>query len=77
MNTILDNYERLAYRTDRPCYSVTFWRTQGGDWGARAGLGTHEFGASIEEAIDKAVSNAIEAQEERKRLDAAGQGVKV
>lgn len=63
--TIADSYTRLAEETGRPCYSVTFWRTVNGRWGARAGLGTMEFGDTVEAAIEAAVTNAIAAQASR------------
>lgn len=65
MATIQDNYNRLAKETGRSCYSVTFWRNVNGFWGARAGLGTAEFGATIDQAITLAVDNAIAAQKLR------------
>ena len=70
MTAIVESYTRLAEETDRPCYSVTFWRTTDGLWGARAGLGTHEFGQTIEDAIEAAVTNAIAAQAVRRAEDA-------
>lgn len=73
MATIVDSYTRLADETTRPCYSVTFWRTADGRWGARAGLGTHEFGTTIEEAIESAVTNAIAAQTVRQVEDSRRQ----
>jgi hypothetical protein len=71
MTTIVDSYARLAKETNRPCYSVSFWATVDGRWGARAGVGTHEFGDTIEDAIEAAVTNAIKAQERRAREQAA------
>lgn len=69
MTSIADSYKRLAAETDRPCYSVTFWRTvrdiHDNRWGARAGLGDTAFGESIEDAIEAAVTNAIVAQHAR------------
>ncbi|TPM39627.1 hypothetical protein [Mesorhizobium sp. B2-3-4] len=59
---IVNSYARLADETRRPCYSITFWHTVDGRWGARAGLGSHEFGDTVDAAIDAAVTNAIEAQ---------------
>lgn len=70
MTAIVDSYARLAEETGRPCYSVTFWRTTDGLWGARAGLGSHEFGKTIEDAVEAAVTNAIAAQAVRRAQDA-------
>ena len=65
MNTIVEEYERLARRTARPCYSVTFWRTTDGSWGARAGLGGNAFADKLEDAIGCAVDNGIVEQDRR------------
>lgn len=65
MPDIEDSYKRLSEETGRPCYSVTFWKTQNGFWGARAGIGTTEFGAALPIAIEAAVENAIAAQRAR------------
>lgn len=65
MATVQDSYDRLARETSRPCYSVTFWRTVNGFWGARAGIGTTEFGPTIDHAIMLAVDNAVAAQKLR------------
>ncbi|CAH1691297.1 conserved hypothetical protein [Hyphomicrobiales bacterium] len=72
MATIVESYERLAEETQRPCYSVTFWRTVDGRWGASAGLGRTEFGDTIELAIQAAVTNAIARQIERREQDLRG-----
>lgn len=64
MPTVHDSYARLSEETKRQ-YSITFWRTVNGFWGARAGLGDHAFGPTIERAIEAAVTNAIAAQKAR------------
>lgn len=60
--TIYESYQLMAAETGKPCYSVTFWRTVDGRWGARAGLGINQFGATIEDAIEEAIKNAIVMQ---------------
>lgn len=67
--TVLESYERLAEETERPCYSVSFWKTVSGRWGARAGLGHTAFGDTIESAIEAAVTSAITVQNERRDRD--------
>lgn len=65
MNAIEDHYDRMASETQRPCYSVTFWRTIGGGWGARAGLGHTVFRAELDAVIGAAVDDAISEQAKR------------
>lgn len=65
--SIEDEYNRLARETQRPCYSITFWRTVSQNWGARAGLGDAVFGHTLAHAIEAAVSAGIEAQQGRER----------
>ena len=67
----MESYDRLAQETGRPCYSITFWRTVDGRWGAQAGLGDNAFGDTVEAAIEASVDNAVATQAER-RAEASG-----
>ncbi len=72
MASVLESYDRLAEETGRPCYSITFWRTVDGRWGAQAGLGGNAFGDTVEAAIEASVANAIAAQAARRAESSGG-----
>ena len=69
MAAITESYDRLAEETQRPCYSVSFWKTVTGRWGAQAGLGHTAFGDTVESAVEAAVTSAIAVQHERREQD--------
>lgn len=76
-DSVTESYLRLESATDVPRQSVSFWRTVGGGWGARAGLGLNAFADTVEAAVAAAVQSAIlEEAARRKERAMTGNGTR-